>query len=157
MTQCFWVSFRELPPDFHAVLHPKPETIDRFKDNVTKFTRTVVRVAKLEWARVFEWVRGVIHAHLLLRGRLTRDQLKRLRNVRGLRVTCARVRNVQGMAAYFWKHTSRPQKKAELAPTSNRGRLYSVSRRFLTQKFAELRKQVRAERAARLEGQVRHV
>ena len=121
-----------------------------FGPALRKFFR-LVQGAAVEWIRVLEFRMGNAHAHALLRGRVTRRLLRRARRSSGLRVSAQRVRNVMGVAAYFWKHTGRTDRKAELAPATFRGRLYSCSRGFLSAPCAELWKAVKTELATRKE------
>jgi hypothetical protein len=105
----------------------------------------------LEYARVFEWSQGCIHAHLLLRvaGRIPRGLVKRtLDKVRagGYRVSCKKVRSVGGMARYFVKHLKDRKKKAELTPEGFPGRVFQASLRFLTKSYSSLWREIQAER-----------
>jgi hypothetical protein len=97
----------------------------------------------LEYFRIFEWRDGVQHAHLLLRvEELSREEVRESAEVAGLCHTLSPVRNVPGIARYIVKHTTRAEKKAELAAPDFRGKLYCVTRNFLTRPFKELRKKL---------------
>lgn len=147
------LSFRELPPDFFCTLHPRGQTPrGSFASALAKFFRTLVRLAAVEWFRILEWRRGVVHAHGLLRGRVTRRVLRAARHSSGLWASCRRVHTVPGVAAYIVKHTRRVDRKAELAPANFSGRLHSASRSFLTKPFRVLWKAVKDECAARKGG-----
>ena len=54
------------------------------------------------------------------------------------------VKNVLGVANYLFKHTKRPERKAELTPESFRGKMYTVSKGFLTKPFRELWREVKS-------------
>jgi hypothetical protein len=100
----------------------------------------------LEYLVVNEWRFGVRHAHALLRtgSKLTRKTLQEVRRVvLSLRFTCKRIRNVRGAIRYVFKHTRRPERKAELPPTTFRCRMSSASQRFLAKPFNELCREIR--------------
>ena len=123
-----------------------------FSEAVAKFMLALRRrVSELTYLLVREWRNGVQHAHALLRvRRLTRTAMRASREVAGVRCSAARVRDVDRVASYVFKETKRIEKKAELAPANFRGRMYTVSRGFLTKSFTKLWRELQdARRAAK--------
>lgn len=151
MWQSLRLSFLTLPPDFFCTLHPRSESVGSFAAALAKFFRTLLR-AGIEWFRIFEWRHGRVHGHALLRGRVTRRVFRTASRSANIRATCKRVSTVVGVAAYIVKHTRRTDRKAELAPSNFRGRLFTSSRGFLVAPFRKLWNRIRAERAAKIGG-----
>ena len=71
-------------------------------------------------------------------GRISRRAIREAKQVAGLKCSVKPVKNALGVANYLFKHTKRPERKAELTPESFRGRMYTVSKGFLTMPFREL-------------------
>ena len=69
---------------------------------------------------------------------ITRRAVREAKRVAGVRCSVQPVRNVVGVANYLFKHTKRPERKAELTPANFRGRMYTVSKGFLTKPFKDL-------------------
>jgi hypothetical protein len=147
---CLSRSFTTLPPTHFATLRPRPgATNPAFGEASAKFLRALSRRSPgLEYLKVNEWRNGVQHAHALLRAQeVSRRAVHESRRVAGLRCAVKRVRNPTGAARYVFKHTRRPDRKAELPPAGFRGRLVMASRGFLTKPFHELWSGIRAGRA----------
>ena len=100
-----------------------------------------------EYLKVNEWRRAVQYAHVLLRvrGRISRRAVREAKRVAGVRCSVKPVKNVVGVANYLFKHTKRPERKAELTPATFRGRMYSVTKGFLTMPFKDLWREARLE------------
>ncbi len=150
---CLQRSFETLPPTHHVVLHPiKSQAADTFAKDIGKgMTRLGTALdSQVEYARVFEWKKGRIHAHLLLRvtGPIPRGRVKQVMDkVRpgGFRVSCMPVESVPAMARYFVKHLTDRDRRAELTPDGFRGRVFQASRAFLVRPLAKLRQELLTE------------
>ena len=106
----------------------------------------------LEYLRVNEWRHGVQHTHLLLRvADLSRDHVRGAAENAGLAATLSKVRNVEGIARYIVKDVRRTDGRAELAPASFKGKLYTTTRNFLSAPMGELWKSLREEARTRRE------
>jgi hypothetical protein len=57
---------------------------------------------------------------------------------------------VIGAANYIFKHTRRPERKAELTPANFRGRMYTASKGFLTKPFKALWGEAKEAKAKRM-------
>lgn len=55
------------------------------------------------------------------------------------------VKNVVGASNYIFKHMKNPEKKAELTPETFKGKMYTVSKGFLTKPFQDLWEEIRTE------------
>jgi hypothetical protein len=152
-------SFKTLPPTHFLTLHPGASgaTDKAFTKAITKFLKALKRrcpAQQMEYLLVNEWRHGVRHAHVLIRivhpmsRRAVRQAVRTARDVAGVRCSGARVRNVMGAANYIFKHTKRLERKAELTPAGFRGRMYTVSKGFLTKPFKELWQDVQKTRRA---------
>jgi hypothetical protein len=146
-------SVAALPPTHFLTLRPNSSrTTDKaFTGAITKFLKALKRRSpgkRLEYLVVNEWRNGVRHAHALVRLDATmslRSVRRSVRAARGVVELCCSakpVRNVTGAANYIFKHTRRPEKKAELTPATFRGRIYAVSKRFLTKPFKTLWREI---------------
>jgi hypothetical protein len=147
MSECLLASFRVLPPTHFLVLRPVPgrtnaaflKAMGRFA-NALRYRR---RKLGLAYFRIYEWRQGIIHAHLLVRAdESVYAHAREAAEVAGLAATIREVESVERVARYVVKHTKKLSKKAELAPGNFRGQLYCAMRKFLTQPFKELRKQL---------------
>jgi hypothetical protein len=157
---CLDRSFRTLPPTHHVVLTPIGNRAgDTFGKDIGK-AMTRLRTAldeQVQYARVFEWSKGRIHAHMLLRvpGCIPRGLVKRmLEKVRpgGYRASCKSVEPVPAIARYFVKCLNDRSKRAELTPEGFRGRVFQASLGFLIRPLAALRQEVLGEwRAKKLQ------
>lgn len=109
------------------------------------------RCPELEYLTVPEWLSGIQHAHALIRveSRLARQTLKELKQLVGLRVSVTPIKTLVGAVNYLFKHTNRPERKAELTPASFHGRMVTASRDFLTKPLDDLWKEFRDEAIAR--------
>jgi hypothetical protein len=161
---CLIRSFADRPPTHHVVIRPigSRPAAEFAKDIGKLMTRLRSGVGELDYARVFEWSQGQIHAHLLLRmakgsGKLVREILNRVRPD-GYQTTCRPIRNVIAMARYLVKHTRNPDRKTELTPSGFRGRMFQASRHFLIAPIRVLWQLIQAERVlhrqVRLDGEL---
>jgi hypothetical protein len=156
---CLRRSVAILPPTHFLTLHPGAAgTTDKaFSGAITKFLKALRRRSPgklLEYLVVNEWKDTVRHAHALIRVggsmsfRAMRRAVREAKVLADVRCSVERVRSVTGAANYLFKHTRRPERKAELAPETFRGKMYTVSKGFLVKPFKELWADVRRDRDA---------
>lgn len=154
MAKCVRRSVLVQPPTHFLTLRPGPlvTASKAFARGRVKFLNALKRRLpnkRLEYLVVNEWRNGVPHAHALIRvgGSMPRRKMRRAvreaKGVAGLRVSVRPIRNVMGAANYIFKHTRRPERKAELTPQSFRGRMFTASKGFLTKPFDELWREVK--------------
>ncbi len=142
------LSVVDLPPTHFMTLRPIPGmTNETFAESLRKFRKELRRpnrCPKLEYLIVTEWRNGVQHAHALLRvpetisERALHRAVRDSRRIAGLLAAIKPIRNVVGAVNYLFKHTKRPEKKAELPPSLFRGRVFTSSRNFLIKPMKRL-------------------
>lgn len=142
---CAARSFQVLPPSHFLVLRPKssvPESA--FATAISAAMRKLGRRRgeRLMYFRIFEWSRGRIHAHLLIRthsplaGQEVRSVFGSTRSS-GYAVTCQPVRKcAAALARYVFKDMMK--EKAELPPPDFRGKLFAASHGFFTMPIPQL-------------------
>jgi len=98
----------------------------------------------LEYLRVNEWRHGVQHTHLLLRvADLSREHVRGAAENARLATTLSKIRSEEGVARYIVKDVRRTEERAELAPASFKGKLYTTTRNFLSAPMDRLWKSLR--------------
>ncbi len=147
---CALYSFQTLPPSHHLVLHPPDGMSERtLAALVGKWLVKLKRRlgGDLEYARVFEWQSGRVHAHVWFRtSQKVTSKLVRAILPPDVVFSCdSRRGSIIAAAKYMFKDVKNAEQKTQLPPLHFGGKLFVSSRGFFTQPVRELWKAVRAE------------
>lgn len=148
---CLSVATRA-PTHFLTLRRARVLSDQEFGKATACFLRALARRCQrcLEYLLVREWVGGVPHAHaLVIVRRVTRAAVRSATEAtKGLiRCSCCPLRqNPAAAVRYVFKHTRRPERKAELPPAGFKGRMFTTSRGFLIRPFKELWREFRESR-----------